>query len=299
MDAINELLECLKIEANVYHNGQYCGNWAINTSGSRRMTFHIVTTGQCFFKRGHESIELVEGDAVFLPSDANHSVSNSVSISFPENTVTSLPMTDNVEGISTGLVCGDFSHNHAIFDKLVKQMPEIIVVKRSEHSASAQIIDLILAESKSSNQNTSLLLNRLSDCLFYLIVRDNIDIENGIFAAFTHPQLSSAMELIHQSLDDGKDKDRLVLEELATAANMSRSAFANLFKEIVGQSPVDYQTQWRMTQAYRWLADDGVTTLEAALRCGYESEGSFSKAFKRVIGIGPGRVRAGEFKQAV
>lgn len=296
MNAINQLLESLKIEANVYHNGQFCGNWAVNTAGSRRMSFHIVTSGNCFFKFADEVFELDEGDAVFLPSDAQHRLTNSLNINVQENSVTSLPMTETLSEPATGLVCGDFSHNHAIFEKLIKQMPELIVVRRSEENTTSQIIDFILSESKSSDQQTSVLLNRLSDCLFYLLVRENIDIESGVFAACTHPQLSIAMDLIHQSTEvpeDGeKQEQRLSLEVLATAAAMSRSAFASLFKEVVGQSPVDYQTQWRMTQAYRWLADDGVSTLEAALRCGYESEGSFSKAFKRVIGEGPGKVRS-------
>ncbi len=292
MNAINQLLDSLKIEANVYHNGKYCGNWAINTAGSRRMSFHIITSGRCFFKLGEEVIELNEGDAVFLPSDAQHRLTNTIKIDIPENASESLPMTKEIDEPATGLVCGDFTHNHAIFSKLIKQMPELIVVRKSEDNPTSQIIDLMLAESKRSNQHTNILLNRLSDCLFYLLVRGHADIESGVFAAFAHPQLCHAMELIHQSLDE--DKGRLSLEDLAAAARMSRSAFASLFKEVMGQTPVDYQTQWRMTQAYRWLADDGISTFEAAIRCGYESEGSFSKAFKRVIGVGPGQVRAGD-----
>lgn len=295
MNAINQLLDSLKIEANVYHNGQFCGNWAVNTAGSKRMSFHIVTRGQCYFKLDGDTIELFEGDAVFLPSDAQHRVTNSPLMDIPENTVLAMPMTKTVAEPSTGLVCGDFTHNHAIFEKLIKQMPDLMVVRQS-NDVTSKIVDLMLNESRSSDQNSNVLLNRLADCLFYLLVREHIDIENGVFAAFSHPQLSHAMELIHQSLDTDKDQERLSLDNLAAAATMSRSAFASLFKEVVGQSPVDYQTQWRMTQAYRWLADDGVSTLEAALRCGYESEGSFSKAFKRVIGVGPGQVRAGEDK---
>lgn len=294
MNAINQLLESLKIEANVYHNGKFCGNWAVNTSGSQRMSFHIVTQGQCFFKLDDENIELFAGDAIFLPSDAQHRLTNNTDLNIPQNMSKSLPMTDLINEPSTGLVCGDFSHNHVIFDKLIKQMPELLLVRRSDNDASSKIIDLILEESRASNQHSNVLLNRLSDCLFYLLVRDNLDIESGLFAAFSHPQLSKAIELIHQSITDEKKEQRLSLDELASAAAMSRSAFATLFKDVVGQSPVDYQTQWRMTQAYRWLADEDISTLEAALRCGYESEGSFSKAFKRVIGVGPGQVRAGE-----
>lgn len=298
MNAINELLDSLKIEANVYHNGKYCGNWAINTAGSKRMSFHIVTSGQCYFKLGDDIIELSEGDAVFLPSDSQHRVTNAPHIDLVENTAESIPMTETVNEVSTGLVCGDFAHNHAIFDKIIKQMPELMVVRRNDNTASSQIIDLMLEESRNSNQHTNVLLNRLSDCLFYLLVRGNVDIKSGLFAAFAHPQLARAMELIHQSLDDDSSEQRLNVDTLAAAAAMSRSAFSNLFKEVVGQSPGDYQIQWKMTQAYRWLADDGVSTLEAALRCGYESEGSFSKAFKRVLGVGPGEVRAGQNKSA-
>ena len=294
MNGINQLLDSLKIEANVYHNGQFCGNWAVDTSGSRRMSFHIVTQGQCFFKLNGENTELFEGDAVFLPSDAQHKLTNTIDLNIPENMVKSLPMTELIDEPSTGLVCGDFNHNHAIFDKLVKQMPELLVVRRSDNNAISKIIDLMLEESRTSNQHSNVLLNRLSDCLFYLLVRDNLNIDNGVFAAFAHPQIGKAMELIHASITDDNQEQRLSLEELAKACAMSRSAFATLFKEVVGQTPVDYQTQWRMTQAYRWLADDGISTLEAALRCGYESEGSFSKAFKRVIGVGPGKVRSGE-----
>ncbi|WP_290702815.1 AraC family transcriptional regulator [Amphritea sp.] len=288
MNAINQLLDSLKIEANVHHNGQYCGNWAVDTSGSRQMTFHVVSRGKCFFKFDGEAIELNEGDAVFMPSDAKHCITNLLNNNPAVNQVEALPMTHSVEEESTGLVCGNFAHQHPIFEKLVAQMPKLIVVRHSDQGATRRIIDLILEESQTSGQHTNVLLNRLADCLFYLLVRGSLDTATGVFAALSHPQLCAAMELIHQQ----SSGQRLSLDELASAASLSRSAFSSLFKEVVEQSPMDYLTQWRMTQAYRWLADEGITTLDAAVRCGYESESSFSKAFKRVMGVGPGLVRA-------
>jgi len=180
-----------------------------------------------------------------------------------------------VEEESTGLVCGNFSHQNPVFEKLVKQMPQVIVLRASEGGPGNQIVDLILEEARSSNQQSNVLLNRLADCLFFILARTHLDIENGVFVAFTHPNLSAAMELIHQ-----QSGLRLSLDQLANSAAMSR------------QSPMDYLTQWRMSQAYRWLADEGISTFDAATRCGYESEASFAKAFKRVMGVGPGSVRA-------
>ncbi|RVU85931.1 AraC family transcriptional regulator [Leucothrix sargassi] len=294
MNGINRLLDSLKVEANVYHNGQFCGNWAVDTSGSRRMSFHLVSQGQCFFKIDDKEIELFEGDVVFLPSDSKHLLSNTLSLEIPKNLAASVAMTEQVDTPSTGLVCGDFNHNHAIFDRLTQQMPDCLLVRRGDNHAISQIIDLMLHEARSTDQQSNVLLNRLSDCLFYLLVRDNLNIDSGVFAAFAHPQLSHAMDLIHNDISEEGLEQRLSVEALANACAMSRSAFATVFKEVVGQTPVEYQTQWRMTQAYRWLADEGISTLEAALRCGYESEGSFAKAFKRVIGVGPGKIRAGD-----
>jgi AraC-like DNA-binding protein len=287
MNAVNQLFSPLKLEANVFHNGQYCGAWAVDVSGSNKMTFHVVVRGSCYLVVDGETSELYEGDAVFFPSDSKHIVTNLPYEAIEINQAESQPMPAVLTEQSTGLVCGNFGHQHPIFDRVVKQLPEVIVVRRASNSSSARIIDLLLEESAVSGDETSVLLNRLSDCLFLLMVRDHVDVKSGVFAAMSHPRLMKAMALIH-----GAPEEKVGLEQLASEALMSRSAFSTLFKSVVGQSPMDYLKQWRITLAYRWLVDDGVSTYEAAVRCGYESESSFSKAFTSVMGFGPGKARA-------
>lgn len=286
MNALNQLLSILKIEANVFHNGQYCGAWAVDLSGQQKMVFHVVTRGSCYSKTADQVVKLETGDAVFFPSDMKHSITNDGSVDIEPNVQTSAPMTMSIEQPATGLVCGDFGHNHPVFQRLLKQLPNIIVVRNNDDTASGRILQLMLGESQSSQQDSSVLLSRLADCLFYLLIRDHLDVDTGVFAAFAHPKLGAAMELIHGDADA-----KLSLDALASSCAMSRSAFSNLFKEIVGQSPAEYSTQWRMSLAYRWLLDDGLSTLDVALRVGYESESSFAKAFTRVMGAGPGQVR--------
>lgn len=286
MNALNQLLATLKVEAKVFHNGQYCGMWAIDTSGTQQMAFHVVSHGHCFLHVDDQQLRLDAGDAVFFPSDARHKLSNSAVDDVSANEVDSLPMDRGLAANGTGLVCGYFGHQHPMFKKLLAQLPTAIIVKKADQSASASVVELLLEESTSTGQSSNLLMDRLSDCLFYLILRDHLDTNNGVFAALAHAKLSPAMELIHQELEA-----KISVDELANTAGMSRSAFSALFKDVLGQSPMEYLSSWRMTQAYRWLADEGVTTLEAALRTGYESEASFAKAFKRVMDIGPGEAR--------
>lgn len=286
MSAINKLLIAVKVEAHVFHNGQYCGLWAVDTSGTRHMTFHMVSYGICHLTIGEETILLNAGDAIFFPTDASHRASNSKSKGVAVNQAVSFPMTEETKNDSTGLVCGHFVHQHPLFDKLLMQLPDYIVIRGGAGSSASAVIDLMLAESRQADQSTNMLLNRLSDCLLYILLRDHVDTESGLFSAMAHPSLGESLTLIHSN-----PTYKLTLDKLASAAAMSRSAYASLFKQMVGLSPADYILQWRMAQAHRWLADDGISTLDAALRCGYESEASFSKAFKRVLGVGPGVAR--------
>jgi AraC-like DNA-binding protein len=46
-----------------------------------------------------------------------------------------------------------------------------------------------------------------------------------------------------------------------------------------------------MHLARRWLETEQPSVLEVAERCGYQSEAAFSKAFKRMTGVGPGEYR--------
>jgi AraC-like DNA-binding protein len=56
---------------------------------------------------------------------------------------------------------------------------------------------------------------------------------------------------------------------------------------------MQYLTQWRMHLAGRWLREDKLGIGEVAARFGYESEPSFSRAFKRYMGVSPGAARRG------
>lgn len=109
---------------------------------------------------------------------------------------------------------------------------------------------------------------------------------SGWLAARGHRQISTAMNAIHC-----EPARRWALQELASAACMSRSTFAQRFKDLVGTSPMEYLTRWRML-----LVEDKLTTTEAPISAtsfelGYESESTFSAAFKRTIGYSPRQYR--------
>jgi AraC-like DNA-binding protein len=104
----------------------------------------------------------------------------------------------------------------------------------------------------------------------------------GWLFALADRQMSAAMTAMHA--EPGR---RWTIESLAERAAMSRSAFALKFKRIVGASPMDYLTRWRMILAADKLVNTGEPISRLAPALGYESESAFSTAFKRVMGVAP------------
>ena len=104
----------------------------------------------------------------------------------------------------------------------------------------------------------------------------------GWLFALADPRMRVAISAMHA--DPAR---RWTLQSLGTCAGMSRTTFAVTFKEMVGKSPMEYLTHWRMMLAGNRLtsSDDSISVIAPSL--GYESESAFSTAFKRVMGCSP------------
>ena len=69
---------------------------------------------------------------------------------------------------------------------------------------------------------------------------------------------------------------------------------STIFNRVVGETPARYVAQVRMHHARQWLTRDKARIGVVAQRLGYDSEASFSRAFKRVMGVPPSHVRGGD-----
>ena len=95
-------------------------------------------------------------------------------------------------------------------------------------------------------------------------------------------QLGRAISAIHAD-----PAHRWTLQALAERACMSRSAFAQKFRETIGSTPMEYVTRWRMLLAGDKLENSSDPVSVISFSLGYESESAFSTAFKRVMGTSP------------
>ncbi|MEN8197602.1 MAG: AraC family transcriptional regulator [Pseudomonadota bacterium] len=133
-------------------------------------------------------------------------------------------------------------------------------------------------------------MDRLGGVLFIQVIRSYVESlppdQAGWLGALRDPRIGGALELIHE-----EPAKAWSVGELAGKVGMSRSAFAGRFKMLVGETPMQYLTRWRIHRAAYYLHTEGLNVSQAAVRVGYESDATFSKAFQRYIGTSPAAYR--------
>jgi AraC-like DNA-binding protein len=132
-------------------------------------------------------------------------------------------------------------------------------------------------------------LDRLAEVMFVLVLRHHMHRAPelaGFLAAVKDERIARALTLLHRA----PDKDWRV-DALAREAGMSRTVFSERFTSFLGQTPMQYLASWRMHLADEMLRDSRSSVAQIAAQVGYQTEGAFRRAFKRVRGVGPGDAR--------
>lgn len=93
--------------------------------------------------------------------------------------------------------------------------------------------------------------------------------------------------MVHQEI-----ARRWRIEDLASKVGMSRTAFIERFKDLVGLPPVEYLIRWRMTLARDALKTGNDNLSSNAAAVGYASQTTSSSTFKKMFGQSPSRFRS-------
>ncbi|MDQ0177962.1 AraC family transcriptional regulator [Bacillus chungangensis] len=103
-----------------------------------------------------------------------------------------------------------------------------------------------------------------------------------------------ALQRMNDSLDYMEQHlvDAFSIEEAAALSCMSKFHFQRMFQMLTGMTVGEYMRKRRLTLAAQDLANSQMKVIEAALKYGYESPESFSKAFRKLHSISPSEARS-------
>lgn len=302
MDALTDILRSLRLSGGVYFRCELSAPWGMDIWQTAVAEFHVVARGSCWLKMAAEDkpICLEAGDVVVFPHGHAHVLLDAPdSVALPAETIIGNqkiehygPVVYGSGGMPTNILCGYFEFDRKIHSPLLDALPSFIHIKGADATELSWLqttINFICHETRASGHGTEAVVNRLVEVLFIQIMRAYImqsTMPLGILSAIADPKTGMALNAMHQ-----KPAYNWTLDELAQQAGMSRTAFAQRFHTLAGQTPMHYLTMWRMHKAKNMLESGNMTMLTIAEQSGYQSEASFSKAFKKCMGISPGACR--------
>jgi AraC family transcriptional regulator, alkane utilization regulator len=302
-DAISELLRLVKVRTTVYCRSLMSAAWGFGVQAHGNPAFHVVVDGECWLHVDGQpgQLRLARGDLVLLPTGAGHRLRDHPDSSCTdlEDMLTQTPpdaggrLSHGGGGSVTELICGGFALDGGDAHPVMRALPPVIQVRALAGEPPAWLaatLDMLSAEAASRAPGAQVIVSRLADVLLSQALRVALaqlqSQDPVLLAALRDPRIAGAVQLIHRYPERA-----WTVAELAQEVALARSTFAVRFRELVGEPPSRYLTRARLAHGATLLHTTDATLAEIALRTGYASEFSFSKAFKRAFGLAPGAYR--------
>lgn len=111
------------------------------------------------------------------------------------------------------------------------------------------------------------------------------------FAGPPRPSLSAAEQQRIEDFMRARLTDRLTIEDIAAAIDLTPRHFTAAFKQSFGSPPYRYLTQLRIEEAKRLIASSPLSLAEIAMQCGFSDQPHFTRVFSRAVGCSPGSWR--------
>ena len=314
-DVLSEVLRAVRLSGSVFMDGRFTEPFGVISpprwDGTVAMAhlrhisvFHLIVRGRCMLEIADGSVhEVRAGDVLLLPFTAAHRFWQGAPAEFrfaPDLLQPGpIPGVDTVrygggDGEETRFVCGFVESAELLAAPLFRSLPDLILERTSEYAVSGLLtntVNEIVERMDTADPSASYLLSRLMEMLFLEVLRRHAASlppnAKGMLAAMGDPTVSRALSLLHNA-----PARRWTVEALAQEAGTSRTVLTERFNRLLGKSPMEYLTHWRIQLASERLRVGSLRLAQIAHEAGYESEAAFSRAFKRVMGASPGAWRA-------
>ena len=305
MDPLSDVLSFLKPRSYMCGGFDLGGEWSVQFGQHPGIKCYALVSGQCWLsvEGVPDPVRLKAGDCFLLPTGRPFCLASDLTLT-PVHVRTLLQAPPNGgiltyngggECLSVGGYFG-FTGKHASI--LLKVLPPIVHIrKESDKEAMRWSLERMRQELREPQPGSFLIAQHLASLMLVQALRLHVaeGLRGGVgwLFALADKQMSAAISSIHSDPAHG-----WTLQSLAERAGMSRSTFAEKFKQTVGASPIEYLTRWRMLLAGDRLENSSDPVSAIALSLGYESESAFSTAFKRIMDCSPRQYSRGRIPAA-
>lgn len=310
MDALSDVLRVMRLQGGVFLHGTFHHPWCIRAQvdpkscapwigdAVRVLPYHYVLEG-CL-RVGLDDgtrFEMGPGDSILFPHNDPHVLGSDLDIP-PVDGSEAVVFSDDGRSATmeigagnnpTRTICGFLSTEDISGNPVLSALPTALRldlkgcedgdwIQTNFHYGAKQIA--------AGRRGSDLLMSKVSELLFADAITRFVETlppdQKGWLAGLKDPFVSRALALMHRDL-----ARPWTVEELGRRVGLSRSALAARFAELLEMPPKTYLGRWRIHVAAQELMHGSKSTGEIAREVGYESEASFTRAFRRVIGQPP------------
>lgn len=309
MDALSETLRVVRLVGAIFINGKFTAPWCYHSpradtaapflepGAERVVIFHLVTQGECYVElAGQPPMHLTAGDAVLFPQGDAHLMTSKPGLAPATGARLDAVLARRPRqlaygggGPTTRLLCGYLACDDRLARLLLTGLPQVVKVNLRGSNAGVWLeasVRYALAEARSPRPGGAGVLAKLAEVLFIEVLRQYMNEQHpgrtGWLAAVSDRIVGAALSSLHK-----RPAHPWTLEELARTAGTSRSVLAERFQHLVGSSPMQYLTQWRMVLAANLLCRSNAPLARIAEDVGYQTDTAFIRAFRREFGAPP------------
>jgi AraC-like DNA-binding protein len=302
MDSVAGLLDGPRARGAFLLRSMLDPPWSLRIQDEAPLTLIAMVRGEAWVVRDDDDVPLGEGDVAIVRGPDPYTVADAPGtppqvIIHPGQRCTTADGEELTEmshmGVrtwgnspdgATVMLTGTYQMRSEISRRLLVALPPLLVV--AGDTWENPLIPYLAQEIVRDEPGQEAVLDRLLDLVLIAVLRAwfaRPEAEApGWYRAHGDPVVGPALQLLHNN-----PARAWTVESLAKESGVSRAALARRFNALVGEPPMTFLTEWRLTLAADLLREPGATVGSVAHQVGYGSSFALSTAFKRVRGVSP------------
>lgn len=290
IDPLAEMVSLLQPRARVTKMVTAAGTWRVRRSDLGEPFYCAVLEGKCRLATGDGEIMLLRaGDFVLIPAARDFTMSGPATLPVGSTDPEPVRMSegevrlgDRGDPPEVRLLVGHCTFAAPDAALLVSLLPRVMCVGNEPRLTA--LVQLVGDEFRAGRPARDVVLARLLEVVFIEALRSTqqATASPGLLRGLADERLAVVLRRMHERPDRA-----WTVVQLADEVALSRSVFFERFSRVVGMSPMQYLTSWRMALAKDLLGRQSVRVSEVAGRVGYGSTSAFSVAFSRHVGQSP------------
>jgi AraC-like DNA-binding protein len=302
MDLLTDLLHQAGLRRRLLDLRTIADTDAVRFPCEKSLGLHVVTQGALYLHAPAlpQPLCLRAGDIAVMARGCTHILSGQARLT-PAQSLTetgfapSVPGAEApVQGGSNALISGAYQLWNAPLHPFLRDIPGWVVLRADDNprlGPLALMLGLMNDELQQRAAGVDTVVHGLLDVVFTYVLRELLRRQaDSATCSWGHAMadqpVRQAIALMHADCARA-----WTLESLARQAGLSRTGLAERFREAMGDTPLSYLRTVRMQKAMALLGETGRNLEQVAREVGYTDAFSFSKVFKREVGISPREFR--------